>query len=213
MQGRSAQILSLKNRRALAENLAQRVLASIDEQKLAARFIDGYAQRYGRKELVIHADRNRELQSIFEREIVLAILARLAAFAELRRSSPVRSARKQGSFLGNTEQFLNAVLEAIGEQRGWTAGDIVEIGGELRRYREVIAKSSRPGSGASKPARYASQFQRSGATGPFVDRCAFVLDPSMMENARVASARFLREVESTADRLFEEALSAIQSAK
>lgn len=213
MPSRSAQTLAPKKRRALAEDLAQRIVACIGRQNPAAHFIENYAQQYARAELVIHGDRNRELQSIFEREILLAMLVRIATTAESSLQGSALSARNQASPLGNSDQFLRVVLEAIGRQRGWTAGDIVEITGELNLYREVIAKSTTTPPRTSKSAAFSSQFPRSTASGPFVDRCAFVLDPSMMENARIASAKFLREIESLADKMLEESFSAIQSAK
>jgi hypothetical protein len=198
--------LSTNRRRAIAEALAQRIIAAIDGQKLPARFIEGYAEQYGRSELVVHAERNRELQSILEREILLAMLARIAAAAHAQSSSQNRGAPTLA--LGNPEQLPSSVLNAIARRRGWTAGDLVEITGELNLYREIIAKSVAPSARAAKTSGYFSKFQTTSASSPFVDRCAFILDPSMMENARVASAKFLREIETLADRLLEDSIGA-----
>jgi hypothetical protein len=197
---------SASKRRAIAEALAQQILGEIDGQKLPARFIEGYAQQYGRLELVVHAERNRELQSILEREILLAMLARIAATAHAQSSSRTRDASTLA--LGNPKQLLSSVLNAIARRRCWTAGDLVEITGELNLYREIIAKSVAPSVRAPKTSGYFSKFQTTSASSPFVDRCAFILDPSMMENARVASAKFLREIETLADRLLEESIRA-----
>ncbi len=81
-------------------------------------------------------------------------------------------------------------LRAIGPRRNWTAGDSMEILGELNLYRAIMAKNSAPICGhARAAASFGSRFRRRANAGPFVDRCAFVLDPSMMENARVSSAK------------------------
>ena len=69
-------------RRTMAANLAARILAAISEQRLAARFIESYAKQFERAELIIHKERNRELEFILEKEILLAMLARIAQMLE-----------------------------------------------------------------------------------------------------------------------------------
>lgn len=194
--------------RTLAAALANRILAAIDEQKLPERFIESYSKQFDRKELLVHRDRNRELQSIFEREILLACLSRVAFSLSERHEEGTRGAKGRAPAAPNPESLVSAMLDAIARARRWTAGDIVDIRGELNLYRVLIAKNAgtSPHAGSAGPA--ASQFRRSAGGGPFVDRCAFVLDPSMMENARVASAKFLREIEALADAALEESLSA-----
>ena len=64
-------------------------------------------------------------------------------------------------------------------------------------------------SGESVPRN--KKFSRSAAGGPFVDRCAFLLDPSMMENARQAAAKFLRQIEALVAKEFAEIFPASSS--
>ena len=46
------------------------------------------------------------------------------------------------------------------------------------------------------------------AGGPFVDRCAILLDPSMIENASRAAGTLLRQLDAKTDQLFAEVMAA-----
>lgn len=220
MPARPNPSLTPKQRRAVAQDLAARIITALDGEKLAARFIEGYSKQFQRKEFVVHAERNRELQAIFNREILLAMLTRISVSLAEQTGSLPRS--KKPASAPNLDAFLSDVLDAIGRARRWTAGDTFEIRGELNLYRDIVARSAGAASRQASTASAGPQFRfipsgsrerRASGSGPFVDRCAFVLDPSMMENARVASAKFLREIEALADRALEESLNAIRAQK
>lgn len=203
--------LTPKQRRAVAQDLAARILTALDGEKLAARFIEGYSKQFQRKEFIVHAERNRELQAIFNREILLAMLTRIGTSLAEQADSRPRS--KNAASAPNPDAFLSDVLDTIGRERRWTAGDAFEMRGELNLYRDIVARSAGAASRQASAASAGPQFRRSSGSGPFVDRCAFVLDPSMMENARVASAKFLREIDALADRALEESFNAIRAQK
>jgi hypothetical protein len=59
----------------------------------------------------------------------------------------------------------------------------------LQLYEELLAR-------AAAPRRSRKPFEA--ANHPFVDRCAFLLDSSFLENARVAASRALSELDSLA---------------
>jgi hypothetical protein len=197
----------------MTADLAARILAAISEQRLAARFIEGYAKQFERAELIVHKERNRELELILEREILLAMLARIAHTLEGDARAHPRGRTREKPLVADTNRFLRELVASIGRERGWTAGDSMEILSELSLYRAIMAKNSAPVARASGGVRLGSGFRRGANAGPFVDRCAFVLDPSMMENARVSSAKTLREIESLADQLLEECVRSSRTQK
>jgi hypothetical protein len=49
--------------------------------------------------------------------------------------------------------------------------------------------------------------RRAIASGPFVDRTALLLDPSLMEQARRAAGKFQMELDTAADRVLRTAFS------
>jgi hypothetical protein len=51
------------------------------------------------------------------------------------------------------------------------------------------------------------------AEGPFVDRCALLLDPSMFEQARRAAGKFLGQLDALAEKSVKQAFSARQKKK
>jgi hypothetical protein len=78
----------------------------------------------------------------------------------------------------------------------WADEDAHEFWRDLDVYRLLSTRNSlraRRGSGA--------------ASGPFVDRVAMLLDPSLMEQARRAAAKFQVEIHATADRVLRKVFS------
>lgn len=67
----------------------------------------------------------------------------------------------------------------------------MEFQSDLRMYEELIAR-------AAATRRPRKSFEP--ANHPFVDRCAFVLDSSFLEKARIAASRALTDLESLAAR-------------
>jgi hypothetical protein len=180
--------------------LAYRIALAIRSQGVAAAFIENYVRQYDRPEFTLHEERNRELQIVLEREILLAISAHVTTLAEeSARLSRTNRTGKRGP-IGDPARFTREFVAGIGVERHWTAGDVVEFRGELDLYRAILAARAAKTSGIPR------SFRRSVAAGPFVDRCAFLLDPSMMENARQAAAKLLHQMESLAERHFDEVL-------
>jgi hypothetical protein len=69
----------------------------------------------------------------------------------------------------------------------WNAGDALDFQSDLQMYEEIIAR-------AAAPRRSRKPFEV--ANHPFVDRCAFVLDSSFMEKARLAASKALTNIET-----------------
>ncbi|MFZ0820888.1 MAG: hypothetical protein WAM91_12525 [Candidatus Acidiferrales bacterium] len=182
--------------------LARRIVAEMSRAKFAPTLLDGYAREFNRADVVAHPERRRELEGILSREILLAIAARIALKLE-ERNTPRRGRgirrRARPSLLWNAGTFIRELAAAISRESGWTLGDSVEFQGDLQIY---LSLSKQPASPRSASSRNQVARHRS----PFVDRCAIVLDPSMLENASRAAAKLLLRIDSLADHLSEESL-------
>jgi len=85
--------------------------------------------------------------------------------------------------------FRRKFLTALARQRKWTAGDALDFQTDLQMYEDLLARNA-PVRRSRKPFEAANH--------PFVDRCAFLLDSSFMEKARLAASRALTDLEELA---------------
>ena len=85
--------------------------------------------------------------------------------------------------------FRRRFLAALTRQQRWTAGDALDFQRDLQLYEELIAR-------AASARRGRKPFEA--AHHPFVDRCAFLLDSSFLEKARVAASAALNSLEELA---------------
>jgi hypothetical protein len=82
--------------------------------------------------------------------------------------------------------FRRKMLAALTRQQKWSAGDALDFQSDLQLYEDLQARNN-SARRARKPFEAANH--------PFVDRCAFLLDSSFLEKARVAASRALNEME------------------
>ena len=78
----------------------------------------------------------------------------------------------------------------------WNGGAALEFQSDLQMYEGILARTA--------PARRRKPFEA--ANHPFVDRCAFLLDSSFLEKARLAASRALTDVETLTVTIAEAAL-------
>lgn len=93
--------------------------------------------------------------------------------------------------------FRRKFLVALARQMKWMAGDALDFQADLQMYEELIAR-------ANATRRVRKPFEA--ANHPFVDRCAFVLDSSFMEKARLASSKALADIENLGEKIVSEEL-------
>lgn len=170
----------------LAAILAQRLGEALLRERIVPRFVDSYVVEHGRFGLQVHAALYRDLLTLLQREALLAMSARALEIAESAAAPggakvPVRSRRKFAA------AFQQKYLAALTRQQGWNAGDALEFQADLQMYRAILAKAG-PTRHARKPFEVANH--------PFVDRCAFLLDSSFLEKARVAASHALTGLET-----------------
>lgn len=176
-----------------AAALAQELVESLQRDRIVPRFVDSYVVEHGRQALQVHAGMYRDLLGLLQREALLAASARAleASSWEKPRDSRSKPKLKPRSEVG---AFRRKFLAALARQQRWTAGDALDFQSDLQMYEHLIARAA----GTRRPRK---PFEA--ANHPFVDRCAFLLDSSFLEKARLAASRALAELEKLATAIVE----------
>jgi hypothetical protein len=199
-----------------AREAAARLLATLDHNEMVPRFLDMYAaenRRPGRADQPAHY---REQLETIRRESLLAMVMRAEAALPTRlkvrvvvretkrrvkskkgkqtakgKRSKKTNARKPGLDLAIPllDLFREEFFVALGQALRWTDEDAQAFWHDLELYESLAANEPR------RPAR------RAIVSGPFVDRTALLLDPSLMEQARRAAGKFQLELDAAADRV------------
>jgi hypothetical protein len=176
-----------ENHADLPAELAERLTEALQRERVVPRFVDSYVVQHGRYGLQVHAALYRDLLGLLHREALLAMSARALELATQDRkiyasAKPLSFPRKDAA------AFRRKYLAALTRHEKWTAGDALDFHKDFRVYEEVIARTA--------SGRRRKPFEA--ANHPFVDRCAFLLDSSFLEIARLAASRALTELEALA---------------
>lgn len=176
-----------------AAELASQLSEALLRERIVPRFVDSYVLENGRHALQVHAVMYRDMLTLLQREALLALSLRALEIVcdEPRaqgRAKPRPMARREATL------FRKKFLAALVRQQGWTAGEALDFQRELHTFEELIARAG-PTQRSRKPFEAANH--------PFVDRCAFLLDSSFLEKARMAASRALTELESLAAQVCE----------
>lgn len=192
---------------------AFRLLAAFERERLVASFVEEYVRQHHRRKLKASPARHGELLTMLTRESLVAAAARMNAELSRRLESPARG--KQGANRATAiDAFEQAFVEAIAAALRWTPGDAAEFARDIALYGRISAFTEPPPGPAAHTGRKASAgssrpFNTGGPAltfrtmrnplprSPFPDRCAMLLDPSLMERARAAASVFY----ATLDRL------------
>jgi hypothetical protein len=177
-----------------AGELAYLLVASIAHDAMVMDFVRRYAQRHDRLKVVANIDRLREMESTISREALLLIAA------EVRRLLPrafglSRNARPHELEL--CDVFYDEFLQALGRNLEWPLAERETEAQAFRKDLDTYASWARRNS--------AAQTMRSGLKNgsPFPDRCAILLDSAMMDQARLAAARFQSDLLDAGKRIFD----------
>ena len=199
------------------------LLATLDRDEMVQRFLDMYAaefRRPGRADQPVHY--REQLQTI-RREAILAMTLRVEAALPTRlkvhvsvknaRAQVPRRKKRRGKKRQSKRNQRSAGLEiaiplldlfreeffvALGQSLDWSQDDAQQFWRDYSLYEKLSTKDSRANS--RQPARGA-------ASGPFVDRTAMLLDPSLMDQARRAAGKFQSELNTAADRVLRKVFS------
>jgi hypothetical protein len=166
-------------------DLAQRLMDGLQRERIIPRFVDSYVVEHGRHALQVHASLYRDLLQLLQREALITVTARAL---EITASEPLPAgrAKPRPMLRKDAAAFRRKYLAALTRQQKWSAGEALDFQTDLQLYEDLLARSA-----ASRRVR--KPFEA--ANHPFVDRCAFVLDSSFLEKARVAASRALNDLE------------------
>lgn len=166
--------------------LAQRLTEGLQRERIVPRFVDSYVVEHGRHALQVHASLYRELLELLQREALLGATARALeiTYAE---PLPAGRAKPRPMLRKDAAAFRRKYLAALTRQLKWSAGEALDFQTDLQIYEDLLARNS-------TARRNRKPFEA--ANHPFVDRCAFLLDSSFLEKARVAASRALNDLEN-----------------
>ena len=172
-------------------SFAERLSEALLRERPIPRFVDNYVVEHGRNSLQVHAGMYRDLLNLLQREALLTVSARALelvtrGFPENDRAKPKPMTRNEAA------AFRKKFLAALTRHHKWNVGEALEFQSDLQMYEELIARAA-----ATRRPRKAYE----PANHPFVDRCAFVLDSSFLEKARIAASRALADLESLASQI------------
>ncbi len=175
-----------------AGELAHLLVRAIARDAMTMEFVRGYAERHDRHKVIANLERLREIESTISREAFLLIAA------EVRRLLPrafglPRKPRPED--LALCEVFYTEFLQALGRALEWPSAEAGVETQTFRRDLEMYAKWRERN--PDMPTRGAS-----GGDSPFPDRCAILLDPAIMEQARRAAVAFQAHLLRTGTRIF-----------
>jgi hypothetical protein len=183
---------------ARARLAARAVAGLVLEEQRAARFVHDYSFTYFRQGIAGEAEHKAELLAAIERESLLLVAARIE------RALP-GSLASHFSRLSEGEAisiFRQAFLTFLGGSLAWDNQERESFRKDLAMYLRLASRESRVmvrQPGVPTPA------------GAFVDRCAFLVDPSMMGQAREAAARYQAQLESCADQALRAAFRGLRA--
>jgi hypothetical protein len=201
-----------------AREAAAVLLSAIDRNEMVARFVDMYAAENRRPGRADQPSFYREQLQTIRRESILAIVLRIEAGLPARlkvgvtmpdpkraKKRPIKAkkgkrapkpAPRRRATIELAIPFLDLFREeffvALGQFLEWNQQDALEFWRDLELYEKL---------GEKRPTRLSKRKAAAMAYGPFADRVAMLLDPSLMEQARRAAAKFQVELNGVADRI------------
>jgi hypothetical protein len=178
----------IQNQKDAAAELGQRLTEALLRERVVPRFVDSYVIENGRHALQVHASLYRDLLTLLQREALLALSVRTLEII-CNEPQPVGKSKPRPMLRRDAAIFRRKFLASLARQQSWTAGDALDFQRDLQMYEELLAR-------AASTRRTRKPFEA--ANHPFVDRCAFLLDSSFMEKARLAASRALTGIEDLA---------------
>ena len=201
------------------------LLRTLDRNEVVQRFLDMYSAQFRRPGRADQPWHYREQLDTIRREAILAMVLHIEGALPKKLSVQVhvkasRSKPKRGSNKGEKaakkkrpaatglklaipllDMFREEFFVALGQSLEWDNEDAQEFWRDLELYETLSAAAKKP------VKKIAGRSQSTSAAGPFVDRVGFLLDPSLMEQARREAAKFQTELNGIADQVLRKAFS------
>ncbi len=185
-----------------AQESAWLLLAAVERGGHIERFLDSYAREFNRPSRTAQPGRYREMVETIRRESVLEMVTQVeeevprllgirAAPVKKSRGRPTSRAQEKARQLVAERQrrdlFREEFFAALGNALDWDEDEFEEFFHDREVYRKLSV--SEPLTKQKKSAAVVA--------GPFVDRCALLLDPSLLDSARRAAAKFRAQLRAT----------------
>lgn len=176
-----------------AVELARQLHEALLRERIVPRFVDNYVLENSRQALQVHAVMYRDLLALLQREALLELSVRAL---EIICDEPRAQGRAKPRPMPRREAalFRKKFLAALVRQQGWSVGQALDFQRDFQLYEDLLTRIPRT-------RRSRKPFEA--ANHPYVDRCAFLLDSSFLEQARVAASRTLTELENLAAQICE----------
>jgi hypothetical protein len=180
--------------------VAQALCQALERDGMVKNFVAGYAREFDRRAVAATAAQARELEATIGREALLAMII------EVREQLPRFFGKRRGVELAEPQAsaaaaFFDQFFYALGRVERWSAEDMAEFLRDLELYARMSPQHA-AGHGARRSGNVAAQREAAPPERfPFPDRCALLLDPSMMEKARRAADRFHGELVRAAGKI------------
>jgi hypothetical protein len=207
-----------------AREAAILLLRTIDRNETIQRFLDMYAAQFRRPGRADQPWHYREQLETIRREAILAMVLRIEGALPKRLNVHVRvrearpAKRKAVSKKGKGKKaakakkpsragldlaiplldlFREEFFVALGQALEWDDEDAQEFWRDLELY-ETLSAVARQKSAVRK---LVLRGHGRAASGPFVDRVGFLLDPSLIDQARREAGKFQLELNAIADQV------------
>jgi len=205
----------------------------LDREALVARFLQSYAKDHNRTGVITQPALYGDLMASVRREALLAMVTyvdealprrlglgnhpsaaaqkkkKLKASGKCgsRNSRKKVSATRPSAMTGRELAAHAAVLDlfreefivALGRALRWGEAESGEFARDYDLYEATRSRAGSERSGGST---------KNISSGPFVDRCGLLLDPSMLEQARRAAGRFQVQLQGAAEGVLKKVFSA-----
>lgn len=180
-----------------AQETAALLLSALDREGLVTRFLRAYAKEGKRPGRTADAQRYRELTEAIRREALLLLVLRVeSGWPQHIGNRPAkRLASDQAKLAG---LFREEFFVSLGRGLDWSEDEFQGFCRDLEMYQKLSAAA--PPSAGGRGSKALPQ-------GPFVDRCGFLLDPALLDQARRAAARFESELTATAESVLRKVFS------
>jgi hypothetical protein len=186
-----------RNQADIPAELSAKLAETLVKERVVPRFVDGYVEEHQRYGLQVHAALYKDLIGLLQREALVAMTVRAFEVAMEPPEQAGRGRTKRKALpKKEVPTFRRKFLTALTRQQKWGINEALDFQRDLQMYEGLIART-----GASRRRKL---FET--ANHPFVDRCAFLLDSSFMEKARMAANRALIEVENLSAKVTTEVL-------
>ncbi len=173
------------------QRLARALLDYLEREQVVERFVAAYVTRFDRQALRADPAQYRELIALIRRELLVALSA--SALARLPRYFLMKKRQWAAASGSRTEhQFRKDFFSSLAAELGWQAEERERFETDVKSYaaRSAVARPPQPG---EVGARHAAP------SAPFVERCALLLDPSFLDQARSAAEKWVAEIEKAAE--------------